>query len=326
MNREPRGGTVTATQARQIRRGVARSQAPAILMGMGGLGDNIYQRPLAWALLGSGRKLYIRTPWPELYSDMDVAGFIALNTELRTQSKNVARQNPGRWLERLPHFADSIRITYGGASLEHGATIIQAMEQAAKIEAQPFRFDLPPFVAPDIPVGGKPIAVVRPVSIRAEWPNHARNPWPGYVTVAAGILRERGYSVVAVADLENGKEWLLKGLPPADHYFLHGELSVPDLMGLIRAASVVVGGIGWIVPACLAAAAPAMVIAGGHGAYNNPETVMDPRMGDRGMRFIVPDRFCRCRDMRHECDKRIRNFAPRFLEALESVERGRHAH
>jgi hypothetical protein len=145
---------------------------------------------------------------------------------------------------------------------------------------------------------------VRPVTVRSEWKNEARNPRPEYVAEIAAELMAT-HTVVAVADLEAGQEWLVGELPPAHHYFVRGELKVRELLALVRAADVVVGGVGWIVPAGLALHVNTFVVLGGHGGHNAPNKITDPRLDLSRIGFAMPSRFCKCTNMLHACDKTI---------------------
>lgn len=261
---------------------------------MRGLGDNIYQRAFVKALNGI---VYIDTPWPELYRDLSNIHFVRPDTKLRTQSKNIAKQ--AAWQTR-PRQGQALTIRYGTEG------IIRGMSAAFRVRPQ--AFDLPDF-GPS-PIAGKYV-VVRPVTVRAEWRADTRNPLPEYIAHAAQAARDRGYTVVSVADLEDGKEWLVDKVLNsfADIEYHRGELDVSQLMALIQGASAVIGGIGWIVPACLAAKVPAWVVCGGQGGYNSPELICPP---GSTVSFSVPDTFCRCTLKEHNCDKRITNHAANF--------------
>jgi hypothetical protein len=121
-----------------------------------------------------------------------------------------------------------------------------------------------------------------------------------------------GVKVVSVADLQQGEEWLVGDLPPADIQFHRGELSVTELLSLFQHAGAVVGGIGWIVPAAVATTTPTWVVCGGQGGFNAPERITDPCMDLDNITFAVPDNFCRCTKKEHHCDKRISGYADRF--------------
>lgn len=265
-----------------------------LIEGMQGLGDNIYQR--AW-MRRFTQPVYLRTPWPELYEDLPNVRFVRPLTKLRTQSKNAQRQTVYQPL-RVDGSAGVKTIRYGTGG------IIPGMTRAFGF--QPSRFDLPDF-GPRLL--DRPYVLVRPVTVRAEWRADARNPLPEYVAEAAAHLRALGYAVVSVADLADGAEWALDPLPVADYTFHAGELDVRQLMALVQHAAAVVGGIGWIVPAALAAKVPAWIVCGGQGAYNAPALICP---AESSVTFAVPDKFCRCRERQHTCNKRIKNHACDF--------------
>jgi hypothetical protein len=172
-----------------------------------------------------------------------------------------------------------------------------------KVRFDPALFDLPDLGAS--PVKSEwPIAVIRPVTVRSEWRNEARNPRPEYVAALAAELMTT-HMVVAVADLAPGEEWVVGEPPPAHRYFVHGELAVRELLALVRDADIVIGGVGWIVPAGLALKVKTFVVLGGHGGHNAPEKITDPRLDLSRIGFAIPEAFCRCTNMLHICDKRI---------------------
>lgn len=263
-----------------------------LIRGMLGLGDSIYSR----AFLRKYPGAFLETPWPELYLDLDVK-CVRPATQLRTQAKNIQREHD--W--HRPVGGGQMRIAYGRDP------IIQGLRKAFRCE--PGEFDLPDFGPP--PVDGRYV-LVRPATVRAEWRADTRNPLPEYIASAASEMRRRGWKVVSVADLEPGKEWALDPLPPADIQFHRGELPVEQLLALLQHADAVIGGIGWIVPAAIAAKAPAWIICGGQGGYNSPEHITDKCMDLSRITFAVPDRFCRCTLKQHNCDKRITDHDQRF--------------
>jgi hypothetical protein len=256
---------------------------------MRGLGDNLFMRPFVKAL---PKPVYLDTPWPELFQDIPGVHFIRPQTNLRTQAKNIARH--ADWI-MPPGRQPARQIRYGTEGIIQGMT--------ASFGVMPGEFDLPPL--PPSPASGKYV-VVRPVTVRSEWRADTRNPDEMYVYEAAQEARVRGYKVISVADVEDGKEWVV-GLPPyADVRYHKGELPIEQLLSLVANAAAVIGGIGWLVPAALSAKVPAWIICGGQGGYNAPELIT-PK-GQSNITFAVPDNFCRCRLKQHNCDKRISNY------------------
>ena len=261
-----------------------------LIHGMLGLGDNLYERAFIKAL---PKPVYLSTPWPSLFSDIADVHFLRPQTTLRTQAKNIARHT--NWI--LPPGRQPTRqIRYGAEGIIPGMT--------ACFGVAPAEFDLPPL--PPSPVEGRYV-VVRPVTVRSEWRADTRNPSPWYISLAAVAAMDRGYKVVVVADLQDGQEWLVGDHPPpADVYYLKGELPVEQLLALVKGAAAVIGGIGWLVPAAMCAKVPAWIVCGGQGGYNAPELIT-PK-GQTNITFAVPDNFCRCRLKQHTCNKEIKNY------------------
>lgn len=272
-----------------------------IIHGMLGLGDNLFERPFIKAL---PKPVYLQTPWPGLFADIEGVHFIRPQTTLRTQAKNIARHTnwvmpPGRQPTR--------QIRYGAEGIIPGMT--------ACFGVAPAEFDLPPL--PPSPEPGKYV-VVRPVTVRQEWRADTRNPDPHYVALAAWEAYRRGYRVVSVADLQDAHEWLVGEYKPyADVEYHKGELPVEELLALVQGAAAVIGGIGWIVPAALCAKVPAWIVCGGQGGYNAPELIT-PK-GQTNITFAVPDNFCRCRLKQHGCDKRISNYDAKLANWFDGL-------
>jgi hypothetical protein len=268
---------------------------------MWGLGDNIYARPFVVAA-SRQYQIWLETPWPELYADLDIR-FVQGVRRLRTQCKNMARQADTRW-SIPPDRVHKVRVQYWALEQQ---SIIAALELswliALQIKFNAKLFDLPE-MGPSPLKSDRPVAVIRPVTVRSEWKNEARNPRPEYIAEIAAELMAT-HTVVAVADLEAGQEWLIGELPPAHHYFVRGELNVRELLALVRDADIVVGGVGWIVPAGLALHVKTFVVLGGHGGHNAPNKITDPRLDLSRIGFAMPSRFCKCTNMLHDCDKTI---------------------
>lgn len=278
-----------------------------LINGMYGIGDNIYQRAFVREIK---ERVYLRTCWPQLYSDLPNVFPVKGNTRLRTQKKNLCRIQANTW-----HQAPALpakNIGYGNTAFKKGS-ILDAMGKGFGVI--PKVFDIPPFDGPELT---KPYAAIRPATVRKEWANIARNPLPEYISIAAQILKSHGFNVVSVADLQDDAEWADQ-MPVCDLAYNHGELPFKRLMGLIQGAAVVVGGVGWIVPAAIAAGVPLITILGGQGGHNAPEKITGPPMDLSKARWIYPDNYCRCSDMLHQCDKEISYFDFKFREALSAL-------
>lgn len=271
-----------------------------------GLGDNIFCRPFVRAAT-QRHTVTLCTPWPELYEDLPVT-FAKPVTRLRTQAKNVLKQPASRWTA-LP-FMPSKKFAYGNAQLRRLGSLTKAMESIQPLYGAPFVFDLP-FMGTSPIDTDRPIAFIRPVTVRKEWANAARNPLPEYVNAVARALIPT-HHVVVVADLQDKEEWIVGEMPPHHATYLRGELPIRYLLALIRDSDVVVGGIGWIVPATIALHTKAFIIMGGHGAINAPSIITDPRMDLSNIYFAMPKEFCRCDKMQHQCNKTIPDLAAQW--------------
>jgi hypothetical protein len=308
-----------------------------LIRGLCGLGDNVIQRAFVRALPRAGgadwtESVYLETPWPELYADLrPPLRFLPPPRRchgLRTQQANVERQPPGTW-SRPPHAGPGLRelrVHYGAPEFaRHGSMVAAIGACLPPAPGAAVRFDLPAFPPPPAavvppPAPGRPLALVRPVTVRREWPNVPRNPRPEYVAALAGRLRGLGFLVVSVADLDPEEEWLVGEPPPADVALHRGELAGPAaLFGLLARCAVAVGGVGWLLPACIALGVPAYVVLGGNGAHNAPDRLTDPRMDASRIGWAIPDRLCMCADRDHRgCDKRIAGLLPAFDRWLDA--------
>jgi len=285
------------------------SKPPLYIGGYIGLGDTIFFRPFIRSAT-TRYKVWLATAWPELFTDLPVK-FSKPRENRRTQNKNIQRQPSRIWCSpptrSRSHSRSRVKLMYNGDTIKQHGSIIKAIEHSLPLADGNFVFDLPDMGPSPVSVD-KPIALVRPVTARREWFNPARNPDPTYIYEVAAALMTT-HHVVAVADIEEGEEWIVGKPPPCHQSFYGGELTVKPLLALLQHADVCVGGVGWIVPASIALKVPnVFIIGGGQGAYNSPEVVTDPRMNLSGIQFCMPTNYCRCNEREHDCDKRIEGF------------------
>jgi len=274
-------------------------------LSMKGLGDNIYQRAFVKELAKKHHSIMFDSPWPEIYKDIRQVHCVLPKTKLRTQLKNVQRYRRRDWAKT--DLRQSRKACYGRDGIFTG------MEKVFGVKAK--TFDLPSFKNP---LGGR-YAVIRPASIRDEWPAPSRNPKPEYLCECAETLLNHGIDVISIADL-NEQEKPVLPLPKATKNFHKGEFSIAETLGLVQNASIVVGGIGWIVPAAIAYKRPSWFVCGGWGTFNSPKNLIDETVMDlRNIHFELPDNFCMCNDRDHDCDKRITNHASKFERFLERI-------
>ena len=282
---------------------------PLLIETQHGLGDNIYHRAFVKTMCEQ-YDVYLRTPFTLIYEDLPVT-FVKPISRLRTQGKAIARST--RKYHELPANIPTITPKYGSQHLQR-SNIIDGLAQG--YACKPASFDLPKFTT-KVKSDGRPICVVRPATIRKEWNAAGRNPYPRYIRDVIEWLRQTHY-VVSVADLEEGEESSLEPLPYADLTLHEGQLSTRELLGLIRKADIVVGGVGWIVPACIATGTKLFCILGGTGLYNAPHKITHGSMDLSKVYFAKPDMYCMCSGMQHNCDKTITNLKGMFDEFVRN--------
>lgn len=279
-----------------------------VIKGMRGLGDNIYQRAFVRHFPGA----YIETPWPEVYEGLDVRCVRAV-TKLRTQNDNMQRTDYKWHTPPHPRAVRAMHVGYGHNDLvKYG--IVETMRRL--FQKNPL-FGLPDFREFSPIPADRDFAMIRPVTIRTEWRNEARNPDPSYLAQATHAMRKRGLYTVSVASFAPGAEWPVAPLPPADLQFHSGELALRALLGLFQCARLVLGGVGWIVPAAIATLVPLFIIQGGHGAHNAPSRILPREQDFPNIGWAEPENFCHCSSMLHACPKYIRNFDEKFKEWLD---------
>lgn len=284
---------------------------PLHVIGHSGMGDCIYQRPFVrW--LTERRDVWLNTPWPEFYSDLEIQGFTGSYTKLRTQQKNMARHE----FTDPPPDAEELGLGYRLRNIKRGHTCLTAMKSCVPgFEDAAFRFDLPD--PPQTLVLPREYAVVRPVTHRTDWPAPGRSPDPAYMDHAVAELQRIGITVMSVADLEEGKEWRLDSYTP--DIAIHDGSAAPEaLMEMVAGATLTLGPVGWLLPMSMAYRVPHIVIQGGFGFMNRPEVLMEPYLADLRVWWLQPDPFCQCKSKGHDCNKRIPEFEAKFGAALEA--------
>ncbi|MGK0739966.1 hypothetical protein ACSFCX_00015 [Yokenella regensburgei] len=293
--------------------------------GMHGIGDNINQRCFVKALVEKGHEIWLKTPLPEIYLGIPNVHFVHSNSPLRTQQKS-ERYSQVQFEPEPPEIPRN-RIFYGNGHLQQGS-IFDAMEQ--QFGTCPERLDLPRYKPAEIrTTDGKPVAVIRPTTERAEWHNASRGPLNQYIDDVSRQLAIRGFHIISVADVQEGQEWIPDGEPFAHQKFHRGELTIWQMLALVERADIVLTGPCVIMHAALAYERPMICLGGGNGGNNHHLKVTDPRCMDLSRSlFIYPDNYCSCQEMSHDCDKAISHLQEKvhgFIENTYNAARSRRA-
>lgn len=282
---------------------------PCIVRTHNGFGDVIFVRPVV-AALADTRPVILATAWPQMFADLPVQ-MIRAKSGLTWSLQNMAEHDPVL-AERPPHLKElDIRIRGAHRQTLRAYSMIDVFAKIAGVSVK--AFSLP--ALPPSPVQSERIAVIRPATLRSDWPHKSRTPLPEYLDTAAELLTQAGYYVVSVASVSESEPYL-SGPLAAHERFDRGELGPLELLALVKAASLVVTGPGWAVPAALACKTPLIVIHGGAGGTNGPKALI-PAWYDGEVSCIAPKPLCSCTSRTHACHKTIPDFAERFTNLVQ---------
>lgn len=282
---------------------------------MEGIGDQIYMRPFI-RMLAEDNEVHLSTVLPDLFSDLNVKFVSRPDSLYRTQKKNATHVK----YEEQQKYDREILTKYTKEHLQNNS-IISHFESTFGFnvgDTNPL-FNLPYFGAHDVDLPrGKKIAIIRPVTIRKEWACKTRAPRSEYIAWCCSELKKAGYYTISIADTEPGLEWIEGEIPNADLKLHKGELGLYKTLSLMEDADIVVGGSGFIIPAVMSMAKPSLfVIFGGRGLYDNPHKVFSFKTNMKKIGWVLPDRFCRCSLMEHDCDKTISNLDDHFYKFMK---------
>jgi ADP-heptose:LPS heptosyltransferase len=243
---------------------------PILITGHHGLGDNLHQRAIMRQLM-KRYDVWLQTSWVAPYHDLIAEGLkvVHKDTTLRTQIKNAARERAGFHRGAQPAFQRRFKLHYNASLVRQARSVLGGMFASIGLEPESLDFRLPvpatwiEKARAFIGTPGKPIMVYRPLVVRTEWNNEARNPdHVAYARIFKAI-RDR-YHVVSVADVEPNKEWIVGERIEADQQFHRGELDFEALAGLFSMASLVYCSPGFAVVLAQAVSAPVVSVFGGY--------------------------------------------------------------
>jgi hypothetical protein len=282
--------------------------------GQKGLGDNLFLRPFVRAACHRHRGVWLETPWPQLYWDMPGnLHFVREATCLRTQRKNMESVSAQTW-SSPPASHQHVKPLYSASLVQRFGSITRAYESFVPLGDDDFDFELGIQLAwtheaasllARFNPSGKPFAVVRPATLRAEWCHRSRSPLQTNLQVAVDELK-RTHFLIGVADLQDGEEWLDGGdLMGLDLRLYRGELDVTTMAALFNLADVVLTAPGFAVPLAQATRTPCVAVFGGSGALNHPSVVTDTRITPDWFFPVTPEPMCMCDEANHPCAKEI---------------------
>lgn len=274
--------------------------------GMHGLGDNLHQRAVIRKMLEKN-KVWLKTPWPSLYHDMvsDRLHLVDPRTKLRTQAKNAEREAGAYSRERVPFGAPTIKVAYPSHMVIEHRGVLAAMAEHVGMDNSGLDFSLPVPWKHNLRIpAGRPLVIFRPLTVRKEWGGNAtRNPDPvAYLELYREFRKLMPNAfVISIADLEEGKEWMIHGKVDADAEFHAGELTIEQIAALVRDAALVFTAPGMALVLAQSIGTPVVSVFGGYeSAYSfSAGARVTPTLS------IEPIKPCECFSHTHECKKAI---------------------
>lgn len=294
------------------------------LITMFGTGDLIYISQFV-RLLAKTNTIYLETTLPKIFKDIPNVYFIDPKSDTyRTQQKE--KDKDKTQYVKLPSKIDkTFKPAYAGVELLSDSIISSFYRQLEIPFTEKLEWSLPSYQEEfekfDINLPKSKIAIIRPSTVRKEWLVETRNANQNYIGWCSKILKEAGYYTIAIADLKQGEEWLADGIDvPADLKLYKGELGIYGTLELIRKADLVVGGSGFIIPACAAMKQNLFLILGGRLGYDGISKTLHPSMDLNKIHFASPKNPCKCSLNQHDCDKRIDDLDIKFFDFLRAIQ------
>src|ERR1035437_646869 len=295
-------------------------KSPLHVQGMGGLGDCLHQRAVLRQLM-QRHTVTLMTPWPAMYHDLIAEGLIVVRRSigLRTQMKNERRESEAvKFASRHPLTRNTgMRIATPGQQVlqTQSKTILEVMCNVTGTNyaeadyrlpiPDAWRTDLSRFMGgpPAVHAAKKPWMLYRPLVARPEYRgSELRNADPASYAELFNSIRDK-FFVVSVADLEEGKEWIVGPDAKAELCFHNGELVFETLAALAEQSALGFTSSGFAAVLGPAVGTPTISIVGGYE---------DVRCHDSGAKFapylaIGPRVGCSCwtSACRKTCDKSL---------------------
>jgi hypothetical protein len=285
------------------------------LAGFNGFGDALYLRPTIKAMLAMGLRVEIATSWHLAFHDLvgeRCKTVVASHAQYLCQHREAAAE-AAHMLPAGSPGARLVRIDYGADDRRAGRNLIQAfrwrVEQAIGMK---MRVDEGDVYLPPIPhsaayvadlmrrtrafqgADGKPIAILRPPTLRGTWCK-PRNPDHGVWQRAARAVRAECFTL-RFSDI-NKEERFDGPETQADIIDLFdGEhMTLGMCIEMFRAADAVLCSPSMALVLSIATRANALCVYGGHAA---PKWL---QLADSKVEAVAPHPFCDCWHKGHEC-------------------------
>ena len=270
---------------------------------MSGLGDGFYTAPAIRAYVARHGRTLVGTPWPEMFWDDPDVWTAPHGLNLSHVNENIQRALlDGSYRATTASFNDrtAFRIGYGIGP------VVASIARASDIEPYSLNQCLHPAwirnaekLLEDVGLEKHRFTLVRPPTLRDEWPAPARNPTSKAFRAAWETALDFG-ATIAVGKLH--RECLVDPwMPDNAIQRMHGELHWTTLTALCSMAGYILGSPSFLLPMTMAVGGPGAFIYGAHLA---PEILMDA--ADRPeIVHITPSPFETCHRKKLDAFKEI---------------------
>jgi hypothetical protein len=295
---------------------VAQTRPTISVTGHFGIGDNLHQRAVMRELMRT-HDVWLHTCHFNLYHDLIEQGLklVLRPTRLHAQAKTIAREASEFGAAKFPGVPSSAthaNIGYPKTLVDQHGSILEAMFGCVGLKMP----EHPDFSLPVKPewrkqlrerylskwnTDGKPLMVLRPVTVRREWDGRSRNPDVGAYDELYRSICDR-FFVVSIADLANEVEWIDGPQQNAQVKLHRGELIFEEMAALFAEADLIFCNAGFAPVLAQAVGTPVIVVYGGRESYRTTQRVGAHLAPTLPIDVINP---CDCHNNKHQCDKRI---------------------
>ena len=280
------------------------------LQGYFGFGDSIYQYPFVKELSKQYDKIYLRTPFPQLFDSIPNVEFVLpVNTRLETCNESINKNNNVFKNQTQIEYNDFLIFQYQRPQRKRIGMAEAFNNLCPKLTQYPLDWTIPikpkwiheaKRILQSINTTKK-ICIIKPPSVRKEWYNIARVGNPKYFQYLVDKYKDQ-YYFVSVGNKKMETE--LQRIRGIDLHLDAGEISIDGIIALVAMSDLVIGYHSFIIAIGIATGTKTFCIFGG---YIPPELWIDKvRMDMSKISYVSPYPFCDCFDRQHKkCNKEI---------------------
>jgi ADP-heptose:LPS heptosyltransferase len=280
------------------------------IQGYYGFGDCIYQFPFVKELSKQYSKIYLRTPFPQLFDSIPNVEFIKPPaTHLSTCKKYMEKYDTKFKTIKEVSPDDSLSFHYQRPH-KMGIGMAEAFNNLVpSLDKYPIDWSIPikpewikeaKHIVHSINTDKK-ICIIKLPSIRKEWYNIARVGKPDYFQYLIDKYKDEYYFI----SVGNKKvETFLQDTFGIDLCLDNGELSINGIVALTAMSHLVIGYHSFLIALGIATGTKTFCIFGG---YIPPELWIDKKRMDMSkISYVAPNPFCECFNRHHkDCNKEI---------------------